>query len=606
MAASGQPAPSTDSLTSGAPAALASGRWLSLDSVLSRAGLQLWYFPAAVLVVWAVRYVQLPLGADQGIQLWIADVIRGGGIPFRDTFDVRGPGFNYLHALILFVFGRNEWGIRVFDLLMLALGGWSVYRLSLRLVGKVGAIASTLLFLLWYAALDYWSTAQSDGWCASILAGGVALLLSGEGRLTLWRSAVAGVLVGCCALNKPTYGMFLLLPVVFALTAHREGIRWLLSRWAATLAGFALPVLACVAWFAANGALDDLIEVHLRWTVAMYSGIQQPWLTRVQDMIGWLLTSKFAVALGVSAAGLVFLGRTRRNDAITIGLWLGLALFNVVLQGKYWQYHWIVIYPPLAVLTGIGVHALVRLAATHLTSASDPVAGQDAAFVARTLPATFIAVLFLAAIFTPSLEIYRWVKAEVGLTNANEYDRMQFGPYGRGPNTFVQIARHIAANSTERDRVLVWGDIQGINYLSARSAPTRFAYLRALTRARDTTFRPKYLREFFEDLNAKPPTYVVAMDERWCNVRVQSGTTSEDHIAFPLRCLSELPDFQRFVGERYALERAFGNALLLRRRATAVASKGNFWPPSEAAPILLGSLSPRPSGTPPRVQPTPR
>lgn len=78
--------------------------------------------------------------------------------------------------------------------------------------------------------------------------------------------------------------------------------------------------------------------------------------------------------------------------------------------------------------------------------------------------------------------------------------------------------------------------------------------------------------EFFSKLNAKPPTYVLAMDETWCNVQGQSGVMSDDHIAFPLRCLSELPDFQRFVNERYALERAFGGAILLRLRSTAVAS----------------------------------
>ena len=47
---------------------------MSLDSMLSRARLRLWYFPAAVLVVWAVKYVPLPLGADQGT----ADTRRHG------------------------------------------------------------------------------------------------------------------------------------------------------------------------------------------------------------------------------------------------------------------------------------------------------------------------------------------------------------------------------------------------------------------------------------------------------------------------------------------------------------------------------------------------
>ena len=126
MAAPGQPATRADGLTSGIPPALTNRRWVSLDWLRTQARSRLWYLPAAVLVIWAIKYVQLPLGADQGIQLWIADVIRSGGIPYRDTFDVRGPGFNYLHGLILFAFGRNEWGIRVFDLLMLAVGATMV------------------------------------------------------------------------------------------------------------------------------------------------------------------------------------------------------------------------------------------------------------------------------------------------------------------------------------------------------------------------------------------------------------------------------------------------------------------------------------------------
>lgn len=568
MAVSGQTSAPVDSVVSSdSPAPAVRGRGArKWPHALSR--LRWWYIPAAVLVVWAVRYVRLPLGADQGIMLWIADVIRGGGVPFRDTFDVRGPGFNYLHALILIVFGRNEWGIRVFDLLVLALGGWLVYRIAMQAAGKRAATAGVLLFLLWYAALDYWSSAQSDGWCASILSGVVAVLLLGNSeRLTLWRSAVAGVLVGCCVLNKPTYAIFMLLPVAAAMSASGAGMRYVISRWATAFAGLAVPVLACVAWFAARGALDDLIDVHLRWTIARYSGIADPWLTRVQDMIGWLLTSKFAVALGLSVAGLLSLARTRRRDATIIGLWLGLALFSVMLQGKYWQYHWLVIYPPLAVLCGVAVHTLARLARARLTSDA------DVALAARTLPAALLGVLFFAALFTPSLEIYRWVKAEVGLTNAAEYDRMQFGPYGRGPNTFVQIARHIAANTDASDAVLVWGDIQGINFLSARRAPTRFGYVRALTRKNDSTFRPRYEREFFAALNAKPPTYVVAMGERWCNVRMRSGVSSDDHIAFPLLCLSDHPDLQRFVGERYTLERSFGSVVLMRLRQTAVAGQ---------------------------------
>lgn len=540
---------------------------ISLDPLRTRARFRTWHLAPAVLAAWAFIYVTLPLGGDQGILLWVGDVIRDGGMPYRDTFEIRGPGFDYLHALIVVVFGRTEWGIRLFDLLMIALGGWLVWRIALHVAGPVAARAGAVLFLLWYAALDYWSTAQSDGWTAVILSGVVALLVLGGRGVTPWRAALAGVLIACCTLNKPTYAVFLLLPAVRLLAERDRGIRWVVAMFAVAGVGFVVPILVCLGWFAAHGALEHLIEVHILWTLSVYSGVDQPWLTRVQTTIGWLLTSKFAVALGVSAGGLAFLARTRRSDAILIGVWLGLGLLNVVVQGKYWQYQWLVIYPPLAVLAAVGVHGLVRLrawrpAASAVETAVDP----DATIATRTLPAAVMAVLFAGALFSPLLEIYRRVKAEVGLTNAQEYDTMQYGPYGRGPGSFVAIARYLKSRTTERDEVLVWGTVQGINFLSGRRSPTRFAYLRALTDARDSRFRPKYLREFFDNLRTKPPTYVVAVDEQWCGVVVRSGLTSIDHIAFPMRCLSELPEFQRFVGERYAVERSFGNYNVLRLR----------------------------------------
>lgn len=511
-------------------------------------------------------YVQYPLGGDQGILLWVGDVIRGGGVPYRDSFEIRGPAFDYIHALILAVFGRNAWGIRVFDLLILALGGWLVWRIGFHAAGRTAATAGAVLFLLWYAAVDYWSTAQSDGWSAVILAGVVALLLPTDRRLSWLRAGFAGALVALCTLNKPTFAIFGLLPAIRALIEPDRRMPRVSALWLTAAVGFAVPILICVAWFAAHAALDDLIEVHILWTLSQYSGLDQPWLTRVQTAIAWFLTSKFAVALGVAVGGLAFLSRTRRADAILIGTWLALAIFNVIAQGRYWEYQWLVIYPVLGVLGGIGVYALLQMRAGLVAgAASTPPTTIPAT---RAIPSAILAVLFIAALFTPSRDVYRWVKVQLRLTNAHEYDRMMYGPYGpRSPQSFVGIADYIKTRTSDRDEVLVWGTVQGINFLSGRRSPTRFAYLKAFKTEGDERFRPKYLREFLGVMQKKPPTYIVALDERFCDVVVQSGLMSHDHIAYPMSCLSDLPELQQIVGQRYSLERNFGGYLVFRLRA---------------------------------------
>jgi hypothetical protein len=120
-------------------------------------------------------------------------------------------------------------------------------------------------------------------------------------------------------------------------------------------------IFACVGWFAAHGALDDLLEVHIFFNIATYVGLEQPWLTRFQAAMQWLLMSKFAVALAIALGGLLFLARKRRPDAVVIGTWLSVAVQHVIIQARLWEYQWLIVYPPLGVLAGAGIHAVLKL-----------------------------------------------------------------------------------------------------------------------------------------------------------------------------------------------------------------------------------------------------
>jgi hypothetical protein len=72
--------------------------------------------------------------------------------------------------------------------------------------------------------------------------------------------------------------------------------------------------------------------------------------------------------------------------------------------------------------------------------------------------------VFVAALFPPSLAVYRWVKIELGLTNAQQYERENYGPYGHGPTSFVAISRYIAERTAPNEGVFEWGTVQGIKF----------------------------------------------------------------------------------------------------------------------------------------------
>lgn len=76
-----------------------------------------------------------PVWLDQGILAAVGDVIRRGGMPYHDGWDMKGPVAFYRFALAQWVFGRHLWSARVLDALLL-LGGSAVVA---RIVARFGA-----------------------------------------------------------------------------------------------------------------------------------------------------------------------------------------------------------------------------------------------------------------------------------------------------------------------------------------------------------------------------------------------------------------------------------------------------------------------------------
>ncbi|MBW3630095.1 MAG: glycosyltransferase family 39 protein, partial [Gemmatimonadetes bacterium] len=187
---------------------------------------------AALIVAWAALYLTWPFGQDQSAFAWVADVIRAGGLPYQDAWEVKGPLVYYMVAIANAAFGRNFWGIRVFDLLVLAAGMIPLYLVARTFASRGFALLGPALFLLWYAALNFENTAQPDGWAGVFLAGAAAALITGGRRPGPAAAIVAGALIGACTLFKPTYGMFLALPLLFGWAGERDSRGVLFRFWA--------------------------------------------------------------------------------------------------------------------------------------------------------------------------------------------------------------------------------------------------------------------------------------------------------------------------------------------------------------------------------------
>ena len=497
-----------------------------------------------LLAVAGAQALSRPFFWDQGIFAWVGDTVASGGMPYRDAWDIKGP-LTYLVALAAeLLFGRNEWGIRLADLAIVYGGAAAVAALAWRLSRARGAgWWAGALYLLWYSALDYANSAQPDGWAAAMLAGAMlALLHDGEGDVPGWRgAALAGALLGGCVLVKPTYGAFMLAALAHLWWARGEGRRRLAAT-AALLGGFALPAVACVVWFASRGALGDLLEVYVRYPLRVYAVVDSPWLWRLQGSAEFLLLRQFAIPLPLAIVGWSALRRTNHPAARLLLAWALLAIANVAVQGRFWAYHWLPFYPPLALLTGLGVMAAARALGERRgegTPRATPAATQ--------LLAAVVGVVALSAAFVPLQVAYRWAKGSTSAERRSRYEAREYGADGRQGASMRAVAAYVGGRTSPGERVLFWAQHPGYYYLAGRRPPGRFGFPLPLLQAPSSAAGAAYRAQFLASLEATRPAFIVVPAAADC---IPAATDRQ-------ACLASFPALAAIVAGRYVHDSTF-------------------------------------------------
>jgi hypothetical protein len=536
---------------------------------LRRAERIAWSACIVVLVLWAAMYITWPFSNDQGNLAWVGDVILSGGMPYRDAWDVKGPAAHLAFALIQTLFGRNEWGVRVFDLAMLAICSVCLRSIAREYAGTGAIRWSIILFLLWYASLNHHNTAQPDAWAAVMVTGAVALMLT-RTRLSPGSGAAAGALISICAPIKPTYLLFFALPVLDGLCHVRaDGVGRVIRFWVASVVGLAVPIALCVWWFAARGALDDWIAVHFYWIPSSYTQVQAAWLNRGQYLLAFLTTGQFAPAVPLVVGGLYLVRQQSGRDVLMLVCWVVVAACGVLIQGQFYPYHWHPVYPPLALLGGIGLDALWRWV-TEGTAARSRVESVTASVprgtpFANVVGVALSAVVLLGAITAPVVHLYRYARAAA--TGISSYDRIEFGPFGHHGGVFPELVDYLHARTSRGDPVLLWGSAAGVNYLSDRPAVGPFGFVQPLVDPPDTELRRTYREQFIARLTSTPPRYVVALNATAC---ARSPSPSERQLLGRaeglIRCLDDLPALDAFVKQRFVMERRIGPLEVWRAR----------------------------------------
>ncbi len=530
---------------------------------------------AAALALHAAPHLVYPFGHDQGIYSACGEVIRRGGVPIRDCFESKGPGVMVLYALALSI-APTTVAVHVFTLAWQALTALLVGVAARAMFHPWATLPAAAAYWLIYAGINYWSMNQAETYSNLLIVGSVLCAWYGwraQGRAAALWLAASGISAGLLLWFKYT---FALLVLAISLGVIAQSL-WQARHWRTALARIAPFALGGVGanalvlgWFAVVGGLPALVEQFFVFRELFPLGPPRT-LPEIAQML-WRFTDNgadltadykptvaqwtwlgggFPALLMLALLGTVWGAKAPSGEtpserfAAGLRLWYWASVFVaglavVAIQAKYVQYHFTILHPSLAVLSGVGVAAGLQL----LRGAGLP----------RALGAA-TAVLVLAASLPLSARMWPWMRdtyvnvvvEQKSLRAMHEESRVAAQLY---------IADYIRQTTRPEETISIFGDAPWVYMLSERRNATRFPFADVWAPAHGSWTNATFGRQFYEQIAAAPPTlFILTQDDYpWLGVRHIDNWKYQKPL-------------HEFVESHYQYEAEIGPFLVFRKRS---------------------------------------
>lgn len=497
-----------------------------------------------------------PFGTDQGEYAHIASEMLAGKVIYRDVFNVKPPGTHALHAVALVVFGRSMLSLRLLDWLWQAGAGVSIAAIVWLLYQRRGApLLAAILYAIGYYSVDFWHSAQTDGFvnfpaALAVLCFLLALRRLEQGTTIGNRPLIllclgAGMMTSIAVLLK--YPIGLLLPFILLILFLAQGVRretFLAAGW--VVAGFALPLLLFATVSAARGGLQAFLDIQFGYIPAYNSGFarDQSYLAYTWDrfVLFWDLKPTIRLFTAIWLAELLLSGLVTRwpRPQWIVPLWGVAGLVYPAVQNHYNDGHMHTILPPLAIMA---IHLLLNVDALlqHYGPRFRPavaLAGVALPFLVLFLPQSPYAHRNLEEKFADFAAVVSGQR-----TLEDNYVNGNYGTYGWGfsARAIVEMSHYLREHTRPEDPIFVWSFEPAVYFLSERQSASRFIFNFPLYG--DFAW-PEYRDQFLAEMEThRPEIILVARNDAMPWV---SGTEDDSQAAF-----DKFRAFRAFVESSY-------------------------------------------------------
>lgn len=436
---------------------------------------------AGLVVVIAISFspaLQPVPARDSGCYLYVATQMLAGGAPYRDAWENKLPMIYFIDAAGLLLGGGSRWGVWALEVLALVaatLLGWGA------LAREFGPRAATFASLAWVLTLPLVLERGNltEEFALPLQFAALAIFVRTRGsRLLLRHGFALGVLLAATfLLRQNLIAIALLVGLFLVIRRVREaGIARAAGMLSSIAVGTVVVLVPTAAYLVAAGALDAMLDqtfyfnsLYSDWSLSgRLRGVFEGLRLTMQSGLSFLSLIAWFGTLAVSLV-------TRRLPSSSL-LQLALVLLPLEflfasISSQGYPHYYVAWLPVSALLVGGLAARVLEIEPTERSAHS----------------AVWIGALLAAMAVLPVMR-----------TAHDTFTR---------DSTREAVVAYVRNASGPQDRVLVWGSEPGLNVVSGRHAPTRFAQQYALFMPGYT--RPALFAELLDDLTRTPPVLIV-------------------------------------------------------------------------------------------------
>jgi hypothetical protein len=535
-------------------------------SGLRHSNIPLWVSALAfVALLMLIATVFYPFGYDQAVFSVGGEMVMKGALPYRDFIDTKPPLIFYIYGAAIWLFGRHEWPVHLFDIIFQLASAYYFFCILRRALGAETALLAVSLTEILYSGSGFWMTVEAESF--ALLPSLVILDMTiraiknhppapsflRRGRHAFYFGLIAGIAAFALVLLKFTLVFGALAAGVYVLLRRDVRVKTKLAYFSGVLSSAAVLVLARVYIMNSTGALQPFLQ-SLHW-LSNYASIST---TPLLELIFVIFPQKVVYSASAALIVLGLLGaisyirsrssNKRRNPLLELlAVTFIFQLIGVLAERKIeFPYQYTRALWAFAPFMAMGLILFVRFICRNWNSGK---------IGKKVLSVVSIA---LAVECSPLVRIFSqtvpWTVFAISSQDAGAEVERRIPDYFAGEQHAV--ASYISAHTGVNDKIFFWGNDVGI-YFFADKLPQTICLTATPFR---TDFTPdEWKNELLAQLSKAPPKYFIA---EYGDARPYiTGSMSDSYAA-----LIDWNGLDGWLAANYSLDTTIGHFLIFRKK----------------------------------------